>query len=80
MCCYYIKIDDFERKYYSQLNGIVLHVVASYKYLGHYITYDLPGDRQRRTLFVQGNIMQGKFNMCTFTYVYFPSWLALSLK
>ena len=25
----------------SKLNGIVLHVVASYKYLGHYITYDL---------------------------------------
>ena len=42
-----------------KLNGIVLHVVASYKYLGHYITDDLSDDedinRRRRTLFVQGN-------------------------
>ena len=38
-----IQIDDFERMYYSQfkLNGIILHVVASYKYIGHYITDDL---------------------------------------
>ena len=45
-----------------KLNGIILHVVASYKYLGHYITDDLSDDddddinRQRRTLIVQGNI------------------------
>ena len=36
-----------------KLNGIILHVVASYKYRGHYITDDLSGDddinRQRRT-------------------------------
>ena len=42
-----------------KLNGIILHVVASYKYLVHYITDDLSDDddinRQRRTLFVQGN-------------------------
>ena len=42
-----------------KLNEIILHVVASYKYLGHYITDDLSDDddtnRQRRTLFVQGN-------------------------
>ena len=52
-----------------KLNGIILHVVASYKYLGHYITDDLSDDddinRQRRTLFVQGNIMLRKFNMCS---------------
>ena len=41
-------------------------MVASYKYLGHYITNDLSDDRQRRTLFVQGNIMQGKFSICLF--------------
>ena len=68
-----------------KLNGMILHVVASYKYLGHYITDDLSDDddinRQRRTLFVQGNIILRKFNMCSlgvkltlsyvlFTYVY----------
>ena len=51
------------------LNGMILHVVASYKYLGHYITDDLSDDddinRQRRTLFVQGNIILRKFNMCS---------------
>ena len=45
-----------------------LNVVASYKYLGHYITDDLSGyediNRQSRTLFVQGNIIiLRKFNM-----------------
>ena len=53
-----------------KLNGMILHVVASYKYLGHYITDDLSDDddinRQRRTLFVQGNIILRKFNMCSF--------------
>ena len=48
---------------------MILHVVASYKYLGHYITDDLSDDddinRQRRTLFVQGNIILRKFNMCS---------------
>ena len=59
-----------------KLNGIILHVVASYKYLGHYITDDLSDDdddddddddinRQRRTLFVQGNIILRMFNMCS---------------
>ena len=51
-----------------KLNGIILQVVASYKYLVHYITDDLSDDddinRQRRTLFVQGNIILRKFNMC----------------
>ena len=51
------------------LNGMILHVVASYNYLGHYITDDLSDDddinRQRRTLFVQGNIILRKFNMCS---------------
>ena len=37
-------------------------MVASYKYLGHYIIGDLSDDdddinRQRRTIFVQGNII-----------------------
>ena len=44
-------------------------MVASYKYLGHYTTDDLSDDddinRQRRTLFVQGNIILRKFNMCS---------------
>ena len=49
--------------------GMILHVVASFKYLGHYITDDLSDDddinRQRRTLFVRGNIILRKFNMCS---------------
>ena len=52
-----------------KLNGIILHVVAYYKYLGHYITDYLSDDddinRQRRTLFFQGNIILRKFNMCS---------------
>ena len=52
-----------------KLNGMILHVVASYKYLGHYITDHLSDDddinRQRRTLFVQGNIILRKLNMCS---------------
>ena len=47
-----------------KLNAIILHVVAHYKYRGHYITDDLSGDedmnRQRRILFVQGNIILRK--------------------
>ena len=58
------------------LNGLILHVVASYKYIGHYITDDLSDDdddinRQRRTLFVQGNIILRKFNVFIYSnYVY----------
>ena len=52
-----------------KLNRIILHVVASYKYIGYYITYDLSNDedanRQRRTLFVRGNIILRTFNMCS---------------
>ena len=48
---------------------MILHVVASYTYLGHYITGGLSDDddinRQRRTLFVQGNNILRKFNMCS---------------
>ena len=47
-------------------NGII-HVVASYKYIGHYITDYLSDDEdvngQRRTLFVQGNSILRKLNM-----------------
>ena len=48
-----------------KLNRIILHVAASYKYLGHYIKDDLSDDisRQHRTLFVQGNIILRKFNI-----------------
>ena len=50
-----------------KLNAMILHVVASDKYLGHYITDDLSDDddinRQRRTLFVQGNSILRKFNI-----------------
>ena len=66
-----IQTDDFERIFQLKLNGIILHVVASNKYFGHYImiTVDLSDDddinRQRRTLFVQGNIILQKFNMCS---------------
>ena len=52
-----------------KLNWIILHVVASYNYLGHYITDDLSDDedinRQRKTLFVLGNIILRKFSMCS---------------
>ena len=41
-----------------KLNGMILHVVDSYKYLGHYITDYLSDDddvnRQRRTLLFNG--------------------------
>ena len=46
------------------MNFKLLNVVASYKYLGHYLTDDRSDDedrgsinRQRRQLFVQGNII-----------------------
>ena len=52
-----------------KLNGIVLQVVVSHKYIGHYITDYLSDDddinRQRRTLFVQRNIILRTFNMCS---------------
>ena len=66
------------------LNEIVLHVVVSYKYIGHCIigyTDDLSDDedinRQRRTLFFQGNY-SAKVSRCEthtlsclwFTYVH----------
>ena len=51
-----------------KLKGVTLHVVATYKYLGNYISDDLSDDddinRQRRTLYVQGNIILRKFSMC----------------
>ena len=45
-----------------KLKGVTLHVVATCKYLGNYISDDLSDDdddinRQRRTLYVQGNII-----------------------
>ena len=52
-----------------KLNGIILHVAASYTYPGHCITdyFSDDGDinRQRRTLFVQGNIILRKLKMCS---------------
>ena len=52
-----------------KLNGILVHVFDSYKYLGHYITDDLSANedinRQRRALFVQGNYILLKFHMCS---------------
>ena len=48
---------------------ITLHVVATYKYLGNYISDYLSDDddinRQRRTLYVQGNIILRYFSMCS---------------
>ena len=53
----------------AQLSGIILNVVVTYTYLGHYITYDPSGDaeinRKRRTLSVQGNITLRTFYMCS---------------
>ena len=52
-----------------KLNGIILHVVAFFKSILDIIlqNYVLSDDddinRQRRTLFVQGNIILRKFNM-----------------
>ena len=50
-----------------KLKGVTLHVVATYKYLGNYISDDLSDDddinRQRTTLYVQGNIILRKFSM-----------------
>ena len=52
-----------------KLKGVTLHVVATYKYLRNYISDDLSDDddinRQRRTLYVQGNIIWRKFSMCS---------------
>ena len=52
-----------------KLKGVTLHVVATYEYLGNYISDDLSDDddinRQRRTLYVQGNIILRKFSMCS---------------
>ena len=51
-----------------KLRGVTLHVVATFKYLGNYISDDLSdGDdinKQHRTLYVQGNIILRKFCMC----------------
>lgn len=51
------------------LNGIALTEVASFKYLGYIFTNDLTDDadidRQRRKIFVQGNIILRKFRMCS---------------
>ena len=52
-----------------KLKGVTLHVVATHKYLGNYISDDLSDDddinRQRRTLYVQGNIVLQKCIMCS---------------
>ena len=61
-CLWNAQWSESEIKYY-------LSIYLSYKFLGHYITDDLSDDddinRQRRTLFVQGNIILRKFNMCS---------------
>ena len=51
-----------------KLKGVTLHVVATYKYLGNYISDDLSDDdinRQCRTLCIQGNIILQTFSMCS---------------
>ena len=50
---------------------MILRVVFTYKYIGHYTTGDLIDDedinyRRRRTLFVQGNIILRKLNKYVF--------------
>jgi len=52
-----------------KLKVVTLHVVATHKYLGNYISDDPSDDddinRQHRTLYVQGNIILRKFSMCS---------------
>ena len=52
-----------------KLKGVTLHVVATYKYLGNYISDERSDDddinRQRRTLYIQGNIILRKCSMCS---------------
>ena len=52
-----------------KLKGVTLHVVATYKYLGNYISDDLSDDddtnRQHRTLYVQRNIILRTFSICS---------------
>ena len=48
-----------------KLNGMILHVVASYKYITDDLSDDDDINRQRITLFVQWNIILRKFNMCS---------------
>ena len=52
-----------------KLAGNGLGMVDSYKYLGHYLCSDLSDDcdiaRQRRQLYIQGNILLRKFYMCS---------------
>ena len=52
-----------------KLKGVTLHVVATYKYLGNYISDERSDDddinRQRRTLYIQGNIILPKCSMCS---------------
>ena len=46
-----------------KLNGIY---ITCGQYITDYLSDDEDIDRQRRTLFVQGNIIWQKFNMCSF--------------
>ena len=52
-----------------KLNEIILNVVVTYKCFGHYITDDFSGDaninKQCKALFVQGNVILRKFDMCS---------------
>ena len=51
------------------LNNEILKMCSSFKYLGHIICHDLSDntdfERQRRKLYVQGNIILRKYDMCT---------------
>ena len=62
-CKHFLEIKEFK------LKGVTLHVVATYKYLGNYISDYLSDDddinRQRRTVYVQGNIILRKCSMCS---------------
>lgn len=52
-----------------ELYGNTIREVTEYKYLGCYITHDLSDDkdidRQRRKLYIAGNTLFRKFNMCS---------------
>ena len=58
-----LRVPDFS------LNGQVLCAKREVKYLGHFITDDLSDDRdierQRRSLYAQGNMLIRKLHMCS---------------
>ena len=69
---------------YFVINGNVIEESVKVKYLGHIICNDDDMMRQRRQLYVQGNVISRRFHMCSvevknmlfsyflYTHVYMP--------